>query len=110
MCDGRGCWPGCLAPIAGVRVCVFFMVRKKLLAAEGLYRGGGEYKYSRGFHWIAGVARAAGAGVAFIGLLVPPLRKLYDYAWFVGFFVSFMFYYAFMTAIRQRVVNAIGHQ
>lgn len=34
------------------------------------------------------VALASGVVVALIGLLVPPLRWLYDYAWFVGFQVS----------------------
>jgi cytosine/uracil/thiamine/allantoin permease len=27
---------------------------------------------------------------------VPPLRKLYDYAWFVGFAASFLAYWALM--------------
>jgi NCS1 family nucleobase:cation symporter-1 len=34
------------------------------------------------------IALAAGIGVALIGLVVPLLRPLYDYAWFVGFGVS----------------------
>ncbi len=41
---------------------------------------------------------AAGAGVAFVGLLVPALRVLYDYAWFVGFAVSFALYWAIMRS------------
>jgi NCS1 family nucleobase:cation symporter-1 len=41
-------------------------------------------------------ALAAGAGIAFVGLVVPPLRKLYDYAWFVGFAASFAAYWALM--------------
>jgi len=52
------------------------------------------YEYRRGFNWHAIVALAAGAGVAFIGLLVQPLRVLYNYAWFVGFAVSFAAYLA----------------
>jgi NCS1 family nucleobase:cation symporter-1 len=31
-----------------------------------------------------------------IGLLVPPLRWLYDYAWFVGFLVSSVTYWISM--------------
>jgi NCS1 family nucleobase:cation symporter-1 len=54
----------------------------------------GQYEYSRGIHWQAIVSLAAGAGVAFIGLFVPPLRVLYNYAWFVGFAVSFFAYLA----------------
>ena len=33
-------------------------------------------------------ALAIGIAVALLGLVVPPLRLLYDYAWFVGFGVS----------------------
>ena len=29
-----------------------------------------------------------GIAIALLGLVVPPLRLLYDYAWFVGFAVS----------------------
>ena len=86
-------YSGFLGPIAGVLICDYFMVRKKILAPEDLYRRSGRYEYSGGFHWTAIVALAAGAGVAFIGLVVPLLRVLYDYAWFVGFLVSFVVYF-----------------
>src|SRR5215470_15295331 len=85
-------YSGFLGPIAGVLICDYFVVRKKILVAEDLYRRGSQYEYSRGFHWASVVALAAGAGVAFVGLVVPQLRKLYDYAWFVGFLVSFVLY------------------
>ncbi len=85
-------YSGFLGPIAGVLICDYFVVRKTVLAAEDLYCRGGLYEYSRGFHWTGLVALAAGAGVAFVGLVVPPLRVLYDYAWFVGFLVSFVVY------------------
>ncbi len=89
-------YSGFLGPIAGVLICDYFVVRKKLLVVEDLYERDGRYEYSRGFHWAAIVALAAGAGVAFIGLVVPPLRVLYNYAWFVGFLVSFSAYFVLM--------------
>jgi len=89
-------YSGFLGPIAGVLICDYFVVRKKILSVEDLYRRSGRYEYSRGFHWTAVAALAAGVGVAFVGLIVPPLRVLYDYAWFVGFLVSFVVYFAFM--------------
>jgi len=85
-------YSGFLGPIAGVLICDYFIVRKKLLLVGDLYRRGGVYEYRRGFNWHAIVALAGGAGVAFIGLLVQPLRVLYNYAWFVGFAVSFAAY------------------
>jgi NCS1 family nucleobase:cation symporter-1 len=87
-------YSGFLGPIAGVLICDYFVGRKKILIVEDLYQRGGQYEYSRGFNWSAVVALAAGAGVAFIGLVVPPLRVLYNYAWFVGFLVSFLAYLA----------------
>jgi nucleobase:cation symporter-1, NCS1 family len=90
-------YSGFLGPIAGVLICDYFLVRKKVLFVEDLYQRGGLYEYQRGFHWQAIAALAAGAGVAFIGLVVAPLRVLYNYAWFVGFVVSFVTYFAFAS-------------
>jgi len=39
---------------------------------------------------------ALGIFVALIGLVVPALRWLYDYAWFVGFFVAGILYLSLM--------------
>jgi NCS1 family nucleobase:cation symporter-1 len=89
-------YSGFLGPIAGVMICDYFVVRKKILRVEDLYQRDGLYEYRRGFNWQAIIALAAGAGVAFIGLFVPQLRVLYNYAWFVGFFVSFVVYFAAM--------------
>src|ERR1700682_1818320 len=92
-------YSGFLGPIAGVLICDCFVVRKKKLALQDLYLRGGQYEYSSGFNWIAIVALAAGAGVAFVGLVVPPLRVLYNYAWFVGFLVSFLTYFILMNRV-----------
>src|SRR5256886_2277201 len=86
-------YSGFLGPIAGVLICDYFVVRKKFLLVEDLYQRNGRYEYARGFNWAALAALAAGAGVAFVGLVVPPLRVLYNYAWFVGFLVSFLVYF-----------------
>jgi NCS1 family nucleobase:cation symporter-1 len=99
-------YSGFLGPIAGVLICDYFLVRKKLLASEDLYQRGGQYEYSGGFHWSAIAALAAGAGVAFIGLVVSPLRVLYDYAWFVGFLFSFFVYFALMSKLGLSVAAA----
>src|ERR1700688_2542115 len=97
-------YSGFLGPIAGVLICDYFIVRKKHLAPQELYLRGGRYEYSDGFHWQAIAALAAGAAVAFIGLLLPPLRILYNYAWFVGFGVSFVAYLALMKVNQPQPV------
>ena len=38
------------------------------------------------------MALAAGIALALAGLVVPALRPLYDYAWFVGFAAAFVVY------------------
>jgi NCS1 family nucleobase:cation symporter-1 len=81
-------------------ICDYFVLRGKVLAPQDLYQRGGQYEYSRGVNWHAIVALAAGVGVAFIGLVVPPLRVLYNYAWFVGFAVSFAAYFVLMNNFR----------
>ena len=85
-----------LGPVAGIMICDYFVIRRRLLLVDDLYLRGGAYEYSKGFNWRAIGALALGAGIALIGLQVPALRVLYDYSWFVGFAVSFVTYYALM--------------
>ena len=94
-------YSGFLGPIAGVMICDYFVVRKKILLVEDLYQRNGFYEFSGGINWRALAALTAGAGLAFIGLLVPSLRVLYDYTWFVGFAVSFLVYWAIMRMPRN---------
>jgi nucleobase:cation symporter-1, NCS1 family len=93
-------YSGFLGPIAGILICDYFVRRKTILKAEDLYRRGGIYEFSRGVNWKAIAALAMGCGVAFVGLVYAPVRVLYDYAWFVGFGVSFVAYLA-LTAGRR---------
>jgi nucleobase:cation symporter-1, NCS1 family len=89
-------YSGFLGPIAGVMICDYFVIRKTIILTEDLYQRRGFYEFSSGINWRAMAALAAGAGLAFVGLIVPSLRVLYDYAWFVGFAVSFTVYWAIM--------------
>ena len=85
-----------LGPIAGIMICDYYVVRHRLLKVEELYRRGGVYEYGNGFNQKAILALVAGIAVALIGLAVPALRWLYDYAWFVGFTVSGGLYFLLM--------------
>ena len=98
-------YSGFLGPSAGVLICDYFAVRKKILSCEDLYQRGGQYEYSHGFNWQAIAALAGGAAVAFIGLLLPPLHILYNYAWFVGFAVSFFTYFTLMRTRNPQPVS-----
>jgi len=85
-----------LGPVAGIMICDYFVIRKRVLLVDDLYLRTGAYEYSDGFNSMALGALLLGAGTALIGLVVPSLRTLYDYSWFVGFFVAFISYYVLM--------------
>jgi NCS1 family nucleobase:cation symporter-1 len=89
-----------LGPIAGVMIADYFIIRKRVIVTDDLFKRGGIYEFSGGFNWRAIAALAAGILVALIGLKVPALHSLYQYAWFVGFGVSFFVYLALMPRKR----------
>jgi NCS1 family nucleobase:cation symporter-1 len=90
-----------MGPIAGVLIADYFVLRKKIIVTEDLYERGGFYEFSSGFNWRAIGALAAGIFLALIGLAVPALHALYQYAWFVGFGVSFGVYLLWMPRPRK---------
>jgi nucleobase:cation symporter-1, NCS1 family len=89
-------YSGFLGPIAGIMIADYFLIRSRTLNVGALYRRGGTYEYVRGFNYRAIVALLFGIAVALVGLLIHPLRWLYNYAWFVGFAVSATSYVALM--------------
>jgi len=78
-------YSGGLGSIAGVLIADYWLVRQKRLELADLYRTEGAYTYNGGWNWRAIVATLVGCLLAWIGLVVPALRPMYDYAWFVGF-------------------------
>src|SRR5271157_5793677 len=94
-----------LGPVAGIMICDYFVIRKRVLVVADLYLRGGIYEYSRGFNWLAVLAFALGAGTALVGLGVPALRVLYSYSWFVSFAVAFAAYYALMKVAAFPVLE-----
>ena len=90
-----------MGPIAGVLIADYFVLRKKIIVTEDLYERGGFYEFSSGFNWRAIGALAAGIFLALIGVAVPALHALYQYAWFVGFAVSFGVYLLWMPRPRK---------
>ncbi|HJS98661.1 MAG TPA: NCS1 family nucleobase:cation symporter-1 [Terriglobales bacterium] len=96
-----GGYAALLGPLAGILICDYYLVRRRLLAVNDLYLRGGAYEYSAGVNWRAVGALAAGAGVALSGLVIPSFRFLYDYSWFVGFAVAFIVYYVLMYSLKS---------
>jgi nucleobase:cation symporter-1, NCS1 family len=103
-------YSGLLGPVAGIMITDYFLLRHTNLDAGELYNPAGIYRYGSGVNYRAIVALVAGVVVALIGLVVPPLRWLYDYAWFVGFFVSSAIYWIAMRNALGRGADVRGNQ
>jgi NCS1 family nucleobase:cation symporter-1 len=78
-------YSGGLGSIAGVLIADYWIARRRELQLEDLYLADGVY---RGWNWRAIGATVAGCAAAWSGLVVPALKPLYDYAWFVGFAIA----------------------
>ena len=84
-------YSGGLGSIAGVLIADYWFVRKKRLELGDLYRT----RRRLYLQWRLELARRSsprllGCALAWIGLVVRPLRPLYNYAWFVGFGAAFL--------------------
>jgi NCS1 family nucleobase:cation symporter-1 len=94
-------YSGGLGSLAGVLIADYWILRRRELQLEDLYLPHGVYQ---GWNWRAIAATAIGCALAWGGLVVPVLRPLYDYAWFVGFFAAGAAHVA--LAPRSATVNA----
>ena len=86
-------YSGFLGPIAGIFIADYWVVRKARLSLPDLYSSDGIYGT---WNVKALIALALGIAVALVGLIVPGLRILYDYAWFAGFGTAFVTYIVLM--------------
>jgi nucleobase:cation symporter-1, NCS1 family len=100
-------YSGLLGPVAGIMVCDYVLIRGTQLDSYSLYRRDGVYEYSKGINPAAIVALVFGVAAALVGRFVPRVAFLYDYAWFVGFFLAGAIYYLMM--FRYRPSLAIQH-
>ncbi|MBK8216391.1 MAG: NCS1 family nucleobase:cation symporter-1 [Myxococcales bacterium] len=90
-------YSGGLGSIGGVLIADYWIVRRKELRLADLYRRDGVYgKDPGGVSVPAIVATLAGCVLSWIGTVVPALKGLFDYAWFVGAFVSGAVYVGLM--------------
>jgi nucleobase:cation symporter-1, NCS1 family len=96
-----------LGPVGGILIADYYFIRKKVLVADDLYKHNGSYSYSGGFNSNAIIALLAGILPNLPGFLLQIkvisntafpawVSNLYNYAWFVGFFVSGIVYWVLM--------------
>lgn len=98
-----------LGPIAGILVADYWIVRRRVLIVDDLYRRGGAYEYRSGWNVRALVALVLGVAPNVPGFLhavgvissVPQvLADLYAYTWFVGFAIAGVIYTVTMPRSR----------
>jgi NCS1 family nucleobase:cation symporter-1 len=96
-----------LGPVGGIMIIDYYFVRKQKLEAAGLYSYTGNYNYGNGFNANAIIALLIGVLPNIPGFLLQVkiisgdvfpswVSELYNYAWFVGFFVSGFVYWIVM--------------
>lgn len=90
-------YSGGLGSIAGVLIVDYWVIRKTKLNLPDLYvTQNSVYSYTNGWNTAAVVATIIGCAGAWCGLVIHELRPLYDYAWFVGLFLSGLVYWLMM--------------
>ncbi len=101
-------YSGLLGPVAGIMVADYFLIRGTQLDTFSLYRRGGMYEYRKGWNPAAIIALVVGVLAALIGRFVPAVAFLYDYAWFVGFFLAGTLYFVLMLRVQKNVPHVIS--
>ncbi|MEW6556003.1 MAG: NCS1 family nucleobase:cation symporter-1 [Elusimicrobiota bacterium] len=104
-----------LGPIGGIIICDYFVIRRTKLNLPDLYRNG-EYSYKKGFNWKAIVSLVVGIlpnipgflNQVGVGGISQFFQYVYTYAWFVGFFVSFVTYLILMKTKDNRKQLAVS--
>ncbi len=105
-----------LGPVGGIMIADYYFIRRQQLITAELYQHTGRYSFSRGFNVAALTALIVGILPNLPGFLttikvIPrdavPLwvSHLYNYAWFVGFFVAGLVYYMMMRKYKIELRN-----
>ena len=104
-----------LGPVGGIMIADYYFIRKQTLNVGELYNATGQYSFRNGFNSYAIIALLLGIlpnvpGFLLQVKLVSPttfpqwISHLYNYAWFVGFFVSGITYIIMMRSYKT-IIN-----
>jgi NCS1 family nucleobase:cation symporter-1 len=96
----------------------YYFIRKQQLSTVDLYKVNGQYTFRNGFNYCAIIALLAGIVPNIPGFLttikvmapvsVPAwIAHLYNYAWFVGFFISALTYLVMMRNYKPLVSDSL---
>lgn len=101
-----------MGAIGGILICDYWVIRRQKLSLKDLFMENGIYSYSNGINWRAVAAffvAVAPVVPGFIRAATTPggavsspnfFDKLYTYAWFVTFALSFAIYFALMRSSK----------
>ncbi len=100
-----------LGPVGGIMIADYYFIRKQTLNTGELYNSSGQYSFRNGFNRYAIIALLLGIlpnvpGFLFQVKLISStafpqwISHLYNYAWFVGFFVSGVTYIIMMRSYK----------
>lgn len=107
-----------LGPVGGIMIADYYFIRRQELVVDELYRHNGRYGFSNGYNGKAIVALLLGILPNVPGFLVTIkiiaagsvpgwIAGLYNYAWFVGFFMSGIIYFALMRS-SKKIIETIN--
>ena len=99
-----------LGAVGGIMIADYYILRKRVLVVEDLYRRGGQYEYKGGWNPIALVALFAGIAPNLPGFLTALdvvqagalWTRIYEWAWFVSFFLAGGIYLAGMKLQNKK--------
>jgi nucleobase:cation symporter-1, NCS1 family len=105
-----------LGPVGGIMIADYYFIRKQQLNTTELYQHTGQYNFNNGFNSRAIIALLLGIIPNVPGFFVTIkvisqdavpqwVSHLYNYAWFVGFFVSGISYILMMKPILNPRLN-----
>jgi NCS1 family nucleobase:cation symporter-1 len=110
-----------LGPIGGILVADYYVIRRRVLDVEGLYRYKGPYTYAGGFNLAAIAALVVAVlpnlpgflhqlGVLADAAWLAPFDTVYTYAWFVGFALAAAGYIALMKVLPHDSLQHVSKE
>jgi NCS1 family nucleobase:cation symporter-1 len=104
-----------LGPVGGIMIVDYFLIRAKQLSTANLYQPSGPYWFTSGFNLKALLALALGILPNVPGFLMEigmmdksgmfaAVGGLYNYAWFIGFFLSGATYFILMRFSDRKLI------
>ena len=105
-----------LGPIGGILICDYYLIRGTRLDLVKLYQKDSPYWYAGGWNYRALVALVLGVlpnlpgflGAVKLAKVPQAWMTLYNYAWFVGFGISFAVYAALSWGERAKVLSPVS--